>query len=194
MTMVDTRAAIAGELKKAWGWLLAWGILLIVAGVIGLGYEFAVSVVTTVFVGGLLVVYGVMEVVHAFKHRRWSGFFLFLLGGLLSIVAGVVIWTNPLVGMKVLTLLIASYFLVLGVFRAVGAVSSRHPGWGWGLFNGVVSALLGLLVWNGWPDSALWVIGMFVSIDMIFQGWNYVMLAFVARRGAAVVAPGGHAA
>jgi uncharacterized membrane protein HdeD (DUF308 family) len=192
MVMVDTRAAVAGELRKAWGWLMAWGILLIVAGVIGLGYEFAVSVVTTLFVGGLLVAYGVMEVIHAFRHQRWSGFFLFLLGGLLSIVAGGAIWAQPLASLKVLTLLVASYFLVLGTFRVVGAVSSRHPGWGWGVGNGAVSVVLGLLIWNGWPNSSLWVIGMFVAIDMIFQGWNYVMLALVARKGAAVVAPQGH--
>ncbi len=191
MTMVDARAAVAGELRKAWGWLLAWGILLVLAGIVGLGYEFAVSVVTTLFVGGLIVAYGVMEVIHAFRHQRWSGFFLFLFGGLLSIVAGVVIWTRPLASMGVITLLAASYFVVLGVFRVVGAVSSRHPGWGWGVFNGVVSTLLGLLVWNGWPASSIWVIGMFVSIDMIFQGWNYVMLAMVARRGAELVAPAG---
>ncbi len=192
MTMAETRAAVAGELRKAWGWLLAWGILLVAAGVIGLGYQFAVSVVTTVFVAGLLVVYGVLEVIHAFRHQRWSGFFLFLLGGLLSIVAGVVLWTRPLAGMSVLTLVVASYFLVLGAFRVVGSVSSRHPGWGWGVFNGAISVLLGLLIWNGWPASSLWVIGMFVSIDMIFQGWNYVMLAMIARRGAALAAPAGH--
>ncbi len=192
MVMVDSQAAVAGELKKAWGWLLAWGILLILAGVIGLGYEFAVSVVTTLFVGGLLIAYGVMEVVHAFRHQGWSGFFLFLFGGLLSIVAGGVVWAQPLASLKVLTLLVAAYFLVLGAFRVVGTVSSRHPGWGWGLFNGAVSVLLGLLIWNGWPSSSLWVIGMFVAIDMIFQGWNYVMLAIVARKGAAVVAPQGH--
>ncbi|MEY2668733.1 MAG: hypothetical protein RJA59_1371, partial [Pseudomonadota bacterium] len=84
MSMVEARGAVAGEIRKAWGWLLAWGILLVVGGVVALGYEFAMSVVTTVFVGGLLVAYGVVEVVQAFKHRRWSGFLLFLLGGLLS--------------------------------------------------------------------------------------------------------------
>jgi uncharacterized membrane protein HdeD (DUF308 family) len=92
----------------------------------------------------------------------------------------------------VLTLLVAAYFLVLGAFRMVGAVSSRHPGWGWGLFNGAVSAFLGMLIWRGWPESSLWVIGLFVCIDMIFQGWNYVMLAMVARKGAQLVAPGAH--
>ncbi len=192
MAMVETRDAVAGEMKKAWGWLLAWGILLVVGGVAGLGYAFAVSVVTTIFVGGLLVVYGVMEVVHAFRHQRWQGFFLFLFGGLLSIAAGAVIWTRPLLGLGILTLLAASYFLVLGAFRVVGAVSSRHPGWGWGLGNGAVSVLLGLLIWNGWPSSSLWVIGMFVAVDMIFEGWNYVMLAVIARKGAAAMAPPVH--
>jgi len=192
MTMAETREAVAGELGKAWGWLMAWGILLVVAGVVALGYEFAVSVVTTVFVGGLLVAYGVMEVIHAFRHQRWSGFFLFLFGGILSIVAGGVIWARPLAGLAALTLLVACYFLVLGVFRVVGAVSSRHPGWVWGVLNGAVSAFLGLLIWNGWPESSVWAIGLFVAIDMIFQGWNYVMLAVVARRGAALAAPKGH--
>jgi uncharacterized membrane protein HdeD (DUF308 family) len=189
MAMVDTRPAVAGELKKAWGWLLAWGVILVVAGVVGLGYTVAVSVVTTVFIGGLLAVYGVVEVVQAFRHRRWSGFFLFLIGGVLSIVAGGLIWASPLAGLEVLTLLMASYFLVLGVFRCVGAISSRHPGWGWGLVNGLVSVVLGVMIWSRWPFSSLWVIGLFVAIDMLFQGWSYVMLAFVARRGAQVLAP-----
>jgi len=193
MVMVETQAAVAGELKKAWGWLLAWGIILLVAGVVGLGYEFSVSVVTTLFVGGLLVVYGVIEVVQAFRHQRWSGFFLFLFGGILSIVAGALILARPIAGMEVLTLLMAAYFLVLGAFRSVGAVSSRHPGWAWGLFNGIVSMVLGMFIWNRWPDSSLWVIGLFVAVDMILQGWNYIMLALVARRGAQLVAPaGGH--
>ncbi len=73
--------------------------------------------------------------------------------------------------------------------RVALAVSSRHPGWGWGLFSGAVSAFLGMLIWRSWPESSLWVIGLFVCIDMIFRGWNYVMLAMVARKGAQVVAP-----
>ncbi|HET8724426.1 MAG TPA: HdeD family acid-resistance protein [Anaeromyxobacteraceae bacterium] len=192
MAIAEARAALAKELGRSWGWVLAWGILLIAAGVIGLGYEFAVSVVTAYFVGGLMVAYGVMEIVHAFRIRRWGGSLLFILGGALSVVAGVLIWTRPLAGLAVLTLMAAAWFLVLGAFRVVGAVSSRHPGWGWGLVNGAVSMLLGILVWRGWPASSLWVIGLFVCIDMIFQGWNYVMLALVVRQAARQVAPGEH--
>jgi uncharacterized membrane protein HdeD (DUF308 family) len=134
-------------------------------------------------------VYGAVEVVHAVRHRRWRGFFLFLAGGLLSIATGVLLWTRPLAGMELLTLLVAFYFLVLGAFRSVGAISSRHPGWGWGLFSGVVSIVPGMLVWNGWPASSPRVIGLFVAIDMIFQGWSCIMLALVAPKGAQRVAP-----
>ncbi|HTP53086.1 MAG TPA: HdeD family acid-resistance protein [Anaeromyxobacteraceae bacterium] len=182
MTTVDLRSAIAVELKKNWGWLLLWGVVLEVAGVVGLGYTFAVSAVTTLFIGALMIVYGAIELLQAFRHQRWSGFFLFLVGGILSIVAGFVILSRPIAGMEVLTLFMASYFLVLGAFRTVGSLSTRHPGWGWGLVNGVASLVLGVLIWNRWPFSALWVIGLFVSIDMIFAGWNYLMLALVAKR------------
>jgi len=193
MTMVDTRAAIAGELKKNWGWLLAWGVVLEVAGVLGLGYTFLVGAVTTAFIGALMMVYGVIELFQAFRHQKWSGFFLFLVGGILSIVAGALIWWRPVAGMEVLTLFMASYFLVLGAFRTVGSISTRHPGWGWGLFNGLVSLALGVMIWNQWPLSSFWVIGLFVCIDMIFAGWNYIMLSVVAKKvplpGAAAPAP-----
>ncbi|HVP66410.1 MAG TPA: HdeD family acid-resistance protein [Anaeromyxobacteraceae bacterium] len=182
MTNVDNRAAILGELRKNWGWLLAWGIVLEIAGVIGLGYTFTVTAVTTVFIGALMIVYGVIELFQAFRHQRWSGFFLFLIGGILSVVAGGIIWWRPFVGMELLTLFMASYFLVLGAFRVVGSISTRHPGWGWSLFAGAASLVLGVLIWNRWPLSSFWVIGLFVSIDMIFAGWNYIMLSLVARR------------
>jgi len=185
MTQMENRAKIVGELRKNWGWLLAWGILLEVAGVAGLGYTVAVSAVTTVFIGSLMVIYGVIELFQAFRHQRWSGFFLFLIGGILSIVAGSILWWRPFVGMEVLTLFMASYFLVLGAFRTVGSISTRHPGWGWALVNGIASLVLGVLIWNRWPFSSFWVIGLFVSIDMIFAGWNYIMLSLVARRAEA---------
>jgi uncharacterized membrane protein HdeD (DUF308 family) len=182
MAMVDTRAAILGELQKNWGWLLAWGVILVTLGIVGLGNLFAVTVATAFFVGLLMVAYGVVEVIQAFRHRKWTGFFLFFFGGLLSVAAGVLVIWNPMGGLAVLTLMVALYFIALGIVRAVAALSARHPGWGWALANGVVSLVLGVMVWNRWPASSLWIIGMFVCIDMIFQGWNYVMLALVARR------------
>jgi uncharacterized membrane protein HdeD (DUF308 family) len=185
MPMVDTRAGILEELRKSWGWLLAWGVVLVTLGIVGSGNLFAVSVATTFLVGLLMVAYGVVEVIQAFRHRKWTGFFLFVIGGLISIVAGVTIWSNPVSGAAVLTLVAAMYFIALGTVRALGALSARHPAWGWGLANGIISVILGVMIWNRWPASSLWVIGLFVCIDMIFQGWNYIMMALVARRAVA---------
>jgi len=193
MAMVETRPAILEELRRNWGWMLAWGILLQTLGIVGLGNLFAVTVATAFFVGLLMAAYGVVEVIQAFRHRRWSGFFLFFLGGLLSIVAGLVVLWNPMGGLAVLTLFVAMYFLALGVVRIVAVLSARHPGWGWGLVNGVVSVVLGVMIWSRWPASSLWIIGMFVCIDMIFQGWNYVMVALVARKAGEAGAARSHA-
>jgi len=181
MPNVDTAAAIAGELRKAWGWLLAWGILLVIGGLISLSYELVASAVTVDVIGLFLIALGLIEIVQAFRHQRWSGFFLFLIGGILSTVAGFLLWRSPLAGMAVLTLFMASYFMVLGAFRAIGAISTRHPGWGWGAFSGAVAFVLGAMIWSEWPASSLWVIGLYVAISMLFQGWNYIMLAMVAK-------------
>jgi uncharacterized membrane protein HdeD (DUF308 family) len=188
MTNVSMAAAAAGELKKAWGWLLAWGILLVFVGVIALSYEFLATAVAIDVIGLFLIALGVIEIVQAFKHQRWGGFFLFLVGGILSIVTGFMLWRNPLIGMAVVTLFMASYFLVLGSFRLVGAVATRHPGWGWGAFSGLTGIVLGVMIWSEWPQSSLWVIGLFVAISLVFQGWNYVMLALVARKAGQVAA------
>jgi uncharacterized membrane protein HdeD (DUF308 family) len=111
-----------------------------------------------------------------------SSFFLFLVGGLASLVAGILLWMRPLAGIAVLTLLMASYFLVVGSFRLVGSLVNRHPGWGWGAFSGAVAFALGAMIWAEWPASSVWAIGLYVSVSMLLQGWNYVMLAMVAKR------------
>ena len=182
MPGMDHAAVVLGELRKHWGWILAWGVVLVLAGLAGLGYEVVATVVTVEMIGGLLVALGLVEIVQAVKHRRWSGFFLFLVGGVLSVVAGLVLWRAPLAGMAALTLLMAGYFLVVGAFRAIGAISTRHPGWAWGALGGAVTVALGAMIASEWPASSLWVIGLYVSVSLLLQGLGYVMLAMAARR------------
>jgi uncharacterized membrane protein HdeD (DUF308 family) len=182
MRNVDAAAAKAGELKAAWGWLLGWGLLLILVGFIGVSYEFLATAVAVDVIGLFLIAMGVIELVQAFRHHRVSSFFLFLVGGLASLVAGLLLWMRPLAGMAVLTLLMASYFLVVGSFRLVGSVVNRHPGWVWGALSGLAGVVLGFMLWAEWPSSSVWALGLFVAVSMLFQGWNYVMLALVARR------------
>jgi len=81
-----------------------------------------------------------------------------------------------------LTLMLAAAFLVGGLVRIVVAVTERFSGWGWVLANGLIGILLGLLIWKHWPTESEWIIGLFVGIDLIFAGWSWMTLAWMARR------------
>ena len=171
-----------GELKRSWGWYLALGIALIVIGTIALGSALVMTIASVFFFGWLLIVAGVLEAVHAFWRKRWAGFFLDLLTGLLYVIVGWMMVTNPGESALLLTLIIAMFLVFEGVFRIVAALTARYPHWGWVLLNGVISLVLGLMIWRQWPYSGLWVIGLFVGIEMLFNGWSLVMLSLASRR------------
>ena len=92
---------------------------------------------------------------------------------------------DPVLAAEALTLMLAAAFLVGGVFRIVAAVAERFPGWGWVLCNGILSVVLGLLIWQEWPWSGLWVLGLFVGIDLIVNGTIWSIVAFSVRNGLA---------
>jgi uncharacterized membrane protein HdeD (DUF308 family) len=171
----------AEELKRGWGWFLALGIVLVILGVVALSWAVLTTLVSAVLFGWLLLVGGVLSVVHAFLRRRWGGFFLELFAGILYAVVGLMIVGNPAEGALALTLVIAVFLMVGGLFRIITAVTARFQHWVWVLLNGVISLLLGLMIWRQWPVSGLWVIGLFIGIDMIFYGWSLIMLALAVR-------------
>ena len=170
------------ELRKRRGWFLALGILLIVLGTIALGSSVLMTLATMVFIGWLMIIGGIIESVHAFGCKRWGGFFIDLLTGVLYVVVGFMIVANPGSSALALTLLIAMFLIFEGIFRIAIAATVRYPNWAWLLLHGVVNLFLGLAIWRQWPYSGLWVIGLFVGIDMIFNGWTLVMLGLAAKR------------
>ena len=170
------------ELRRYWGWYLALGIVLIVLGTIAIGSTFVMTIASVLFFGWLLIIGGVMEAVHAFWHKRWAGFFLDLLTGILYIFAGWMMVTNPAESALLLTLIIAMFLVFEGVFRIVAAIAARYPHWGWVLFNGVISLILGISIWQRWPYSGLWVIGLFVGSALLLNGWSLVMLGLPSHK------------
>lgn len=170
------------EFRRNANWFLALGIILIILGTVALGRSIFVTLASMVFLGWLLVIGGVIEAVQAFWQRQWGGFFLHLLGGVLYVIVGLMVVVNPQVGALALTLLMALFFLIAGAFRIIGSLTMRFPEWRWVLLNGIVTFLLGLLIWKQWPSSAFWVIGLFIGINLIFTGWSWVMLSLTARR------------
>ena len=170
------------NLRKRWGWFLALGILLIVLGTVALGSSVFMTLATMVFVGWLLIVGGVLEAAHACLCKGWGGFFIDLLTGILYVVVGFMVVANPGSAAVALTLLIAMFLIFGGIFRIVTAAIIRFPNWVWLLLHGAVNLVLGIAIWRQWPLSGLWVIGLFVGIDMLLNGWSLVMLGLAAKR------------
>jgi len=173
------------EVREHSTWFLVMGIALIVIGTIAMSSAVVMTIVSVLFLGWLLIFGGLFEVIHGFARRRWSGFFVNLLGGVLYAVAGIAIVSNPHVAAITLTLLIAMILIAAGAFRLFIAFATPMHHRGWLIFNGAISILLGVSIWDSWPLSGLWVIGLFVGIDMIFDGWTEVMLALSVRRAMA---------
>ncbi|MHB9038921.1 MAG: HdeD family acid-resistance protein [Armatimonadota bacterium] len=174
-----------GEISGGdWWFFLTLGILIVALGVLAIGMPFVTTLALAYMLGLILIVSGFAIGIHAFKTKSVGGFVLKLITAIVYIAAGVFLLAYPLAGAAVLTLVLAVFWTVAGIVRIVHAVSTRHePNWGWTLFNGIVTLILGLIVWSMWPIASLWVLGLFVGIDLIIAGWTVIALAFAARGG-----------
>jgi uncharacterized membrane protein HdeD (DUF308 family) len=183
--IIGTLTEAANSMRTNWGWFLALGIVQIVAGMLAVSFAFSATVASVVTLGVLLLVAGGAQVGAAIWARDWSGFFLFLLVGVLYAVAGFFTLQQPVLAAESLTLMLAAAFVVGGVFRIIVALVERFASWGWVLANGTITVLLGIAIWQQWPASGLWVIGMLVGIDLIVNGVTWSALAVVVRNGLA---------
>jgi uncharacterized membrane protein HdeD (DUF308 family) len=172
---------LAEDIRHKWGWLLALGISMVFLGTIALFITPAATLGTVLVLGWLLVVSGVVEAIQAFRVRRWGGIFLHLIGGVLGILVGLLVVTHPIAGALAWTLLFASFFTVIGLFRLVTAIRLKFPNWGWAAFDGAITLLLGVLLWIDWPGSGVWFLGFAVGISLLLRGWSYVMFAIAVR-------------
>jgi uncharacterized membrane protein HdeD (DUF308 family) len=168
-------------LHGQWIWFVILGALLVVLGMVALSSVVIASLAVAVAIGVLLLIAGIGETIGAFWCRRWSGFFMHLLSGILSIVVGVLFFRNPATADLALTVLIASFLLVGGIFKIVAALSYRFASWGWPLMSGIIDVILGVLIWQEWPASSFVVIGVFLGINLIFRGFNWIGLGFALR-------------
>jgi uncharacterized membrane protein HdeD (DUF308 family) len=176
-------AVDAASMRKNRAWFLALGIVQIIAGTLAFSFAFGATLASVVTLGVLLLIAGGAQIAAALLARDWDGFLLFLLLAILYLVAGVLTLQHLLLAAEGLTLMLAALFLVVGLFRIAVALVDHVPSWGWLLFNGVVTVLLGLAIWQHWPESGLWVVGMLVGIELIVNGVTWSVLAVGARKG-----------
>lgn len=169
------------RLQQNWLLLLAMGLALMVLGAAVIGEPFIATGAVVQILGVLLVLAGIFQVASSIWGRRWRGFFLHLLTGVLYLFLGIFMIENTPEAAAALTLLVAISLLVNGVLRIALSLTQRFDGWAWVLLNGVVSLLLGASIWRHWPYSGAWVIGLFVGIEMLFSGLSWVMVALRVR-------------
>jgi uncharacterized membrane protein HdeD (DUF308 family) len=172
-----------GDLQKHWGWLLALGLLSLALGTVGVWMTFEMTLASILLFGVLLVVGGVSQLIQAISCKGWKSILWHVLIGALYVAAGVVIVDDPLLASVTLTLVLAGLLVGVGVSRVILAFQLRPAqGWYWPLLSGAISVLLGGMIIAHWPLSGFWVIGLFVSIELIFNGWSYVFVALAARK------------
>jgi uncharacterized membrane protein HdeD (DUF308 family) len=175
--------AMLGEVRRHWGWLLALGIFFVILGTVGLGMSVALTVVSVIFFGVLLVIGGAAQFFEAFRHTGWKGTLWHILIALVYLAAGAVAIRNPFGASIALTLLLAVALVAAGVFRIFIAFQLKPAtGWWLPLLAGIASLVLGAMIYAEWPVSGVWVIGLLVAIEMIMHGWSCIVIAMAARR------------
>ena len=173
---------IMGSVNIKWRWLLGVGILFVLLGIIGLSATFVVTIATVVFFGVMLLIGGGYQFADAFRYSGWKSRLSHILIALLYVIAGVIVVNDPLGTSSLFTMLIAGALIAIGVVRIFMAFQMRQiKGWIWLLFGGIAAIVLGTMIVAEWPLSGLWVIGMFIAIEMLIAGWGMVMMALTAR-------------
>ncbi len=170
-------------LRAKSGWIVALGVVYVIAGVIALG-SVALATVASVFVVGIMmVIAGVAEVVNAFQIKTWGKFLLWLLLGALYIVAGFLTFENPLLAAAILTLFLGIALIASGIMRIILAFSMQAAmPWIWVLLSGIITLLLGLVIVAHWPVSSLYILGLFLGIDLVLAGASWIGIGLGLKR------------
>jgi len=162
-------------LRAKSGWILALGFIYMLAGFIALGSVVLATVATVFVVGVMMLVAGAAQVVNAFQLKSWGKFLVWLLLGALYIAAGFFTFENPLLAAALLTILLGVSLAFSGAMRIFLAFSMRREApWIWVGVSGVITLLLGVIILAHWPVSGLYVLGVFLGIDLIVAGAGWI--------------------
>jgi uncharacterized membrane protein HdeD (DUF308 family) len=183
----NSRAASEiAPLRAKWGWIVTLGAVYVIAGFIALGSVVVATVASVLIVGVAMIVAGIAEVINAFQVKSWGKFLLWALLGVLYIIAGFVTFENPLLAAALLTLVLGASLVASGVMRIILAFSmKRETPWIWVALSGMITLLLGLLILAHWPINSVYILGLFLGIDLIFAGAGWIGIGLGLRRGQA---------
>jgi len=176
------------DVRKAGGWVIVWGVLLIVAGVLAVLSPPMAALAADLLLGWLFVFAGIVQIVYAFQQRGHDGFGLKVLSGMLTLLLGIFLLIRPMAGIASIALLIGAFLLASGVSSVMLAFKLKpKAGWGWVLFDGLLSIVIALLIASGWPQSSIGFVGILVGIVMIYGGVWRIVLGRLMRAGGATL-------
>ena len=185
MTNMTASPTMAESMRSNWGWMLALGILFVAGGILAIFAPAAASIAVTLVVAVIFAWIGVMQIIQAFSVRSWGGFAWQLIIGIILLLGGIAVYFNPILGTLTLTLVVAAMFIAKGIFQLILGFRMRpHGGSGWIIAAGILSILVGVLIWIQWPISGLWALGTLAGISLIFTGWSYIAMALAVRQTA----------
>ena len=171
-------------LRPRWGWIVAFGVVSVLAGLIALGGATMFATATAVYIVGFMMLFeGATEIVAAFNAKEWSHRILWLLLGALYVFAGIICLQNPFAAATILTLLLGFALIIGGLVRIFLATRMRHgTPWGWVVFSGLISFFLGWIIISHWPVSGFFVLGIFLGVDLIFIGSGWIAVGMALKR------------
>ena len=182
-------AAGVEEIRSSWHGFLIFGILFILLGTVCVIGNVTATFATVLFFGWMLLFSGAFGLVQAFRAHDWPGFWPALLSALFRGFTGYLLVRYPLAGAASLTLILASFFIVSGVFRAIAAGMLKFPRWGWTVFSGLLSLALGIMLLAQMPVSSVWFIGFAIGLDLIFDGASLISFAMALHSVTDLVLP-----
>ena len=181
---IDLDTIVSGMATRNRKRLMGYGIFSVILGFIGIYLSTAMTVTTILFMGIFLTVIGVIFLVETFSAPDWKGKLLNLALAVLYVGAGIVTVLNPVSTAIWFTLFLAIFLMMIGILRIIMAfqIKDRTAAWSWVAFGGLLNIILGVLVYMQWPASGLWVIGLFISIELIIHGINAIVLSRIVKK------------
>jgi len=186
-TGVDVSAALRRSIHDHWGQFLCEGIVLVVLGIAAMAIPLFAGLATTILLGWLFLIAGVVGLIATIRARQAPGFWWSLLSACVALLAGAVLVAHPLQGLVTLTYVLTAYFIIDGTFMIVLALAHRRDlsgKWEWMLINGLVDLVLAALIISGMPGSFVWVLGLLIGIDLLFGGISLIAMALDAKKQA----------
>lgn len=170
------------KFRFGWGLPLTMGIATILIGIVAIALAFVSTMISVAILGVCILAAGIAQIFYTFSSRRWSDVMMHVLLAALYIIGGYYLIRRPISGAISLTLFLSLFYILSGASRVATGLISNTPGRAWAFFGGLVTLLLGGLILGNWPGASLWVIGLFVGVDLVLLGSQLTVLAFTVHR------------